>query len=150
MTQTALPAQSDGGQDDLLGRPPAQPAVSEASRLLCAGVYLDPGYRDAVIDELYVHEERIAAPSYGFDAARVLAHALRARRTELTWAAGVVALWIFAVLLTEGMFLALVMPCLVLSLAGWLGGTAAGCRCTGGSRRSSCAGTGGSCSSASS
>ncbi len=99
------------------------PAASEATRLLCAGVYLDDGYRDAVIDELYVHEERIAAPSYGFDAARVLAHALRARRTELAWAAGVVVLWVLAVPLTGGMFVMLVGPCLMLSLSGWLRGS---------------------------
>nr|WP_244282920.1 hypothetical protein [Streptomyces flavidovirens] len=122
MPQTALPTQP-GGQDDLRGRDPVAPAASEATRLLCAGVYLDDGYRDAVIDELYVHEERIAAPSYGFDAARVLAHALRARRTELAWAAGVVALWVFAVLLTGGVFVVLVGPCLMLSLAGWLRGS---------------------------
>ncbi|WP_251069982.1 hypothetical protein [Streptomyces sp. ISL-96] len=122
--QTALPTQP-GGQDDLRGRDPVAPAASEATRLLCAGVYLDDGYRDAVIDELYVHEERIAAPSYGFDAARVLAHALRARRTELAWAAGVVALWVFAVPLTGGMFAVLMGPCLMLSLSGWLRGSSA-------------------------
>lgn len=123
VTQTALPAQPGSGQDDLRGRAPVPPAASEATRLLCAGVYLDDGYRDAVIDELYVHEERIAAPSYGFDAARVLAHALRARRTELAWAGGVLALWVFAVLLTGGMFVVLAGPCLMLSLAGWLRGS---------------------------
>ncbi|MGX1883288.1 hypothetical protein [Streptomyces sp. NPDC055287] len=122
MSQTALPTQP-GGPDDLRGRDPVAPAASEATRLLCAGVYLDDGYRDAVIDELYVHEERIAAPSYGFDAARVLAHALRARRTELAWAAVVVALWVCAVLLTGGMFVVLVGPCLMLSLSGWLRGS---------------------------
>ncbi|MGR8008806.1 hypothetical protein [Streptomyces hypolithicus] len=122
MTQTALPAQP-GGQDDLRGRAPVAPAASEASRLLCAGVYLDEGFRDAVIDELYVHEERIAAPSYGFDAARVLAHALRARRSELGWAGGVLALWVFAILLTGGAFFALVVPCVLLSIAGWVRGS---------------------------
>ncbi|USA01671.1 hypothetical protein NCG97_14835 [Streptomyces lydicamycinicus] len=57
---------------------------------------MDDSFRDAVIDELYVHEERFAAPSLGIDAARVLAHALRARRLQLGWAAGILLLWIVA------------------------------------------------------
>ncbi|MFD1273838.1 hypothetical protein ACFQ51_25490 [Streptomyces kaempferi] len=68
----------------MTGEPGVPPGASEATRLLCAGTYLDAGYRDAVIEELYVHEERLAAPSLGHDAARVLAHALRARRSK--WA----------------------------------------------------------------
>ncbi|CAM5581102.1 hypothetical protein SHIRM173S_07764 [Streptomyces hirsutus] len=35
------------------------PHASEATRLLCGGVYVDPDYRDRVIDELYLHEQRI-------------------------------------------------------------------------------------------
>ncbi|GHH27081.1 hypothetical protein [Streptomyces rubradiris] len=74
-------------------RPPAvAPRVSEACRLLCAGTYLDTKYRDQVIDELYGSEHRVVAPSFGFDAARVLAHALRARRVELAWAVAVTLL----------------------------------------------------------
>ncbi|MFG2940640.1 hypothetical protein [Streptomyces sp. NPDC048282] len=80
------------------GAPPAQPPTppwaSEATRLLCAGTYLDSGYRDRVIEELHLNEQRIAAPSLGFDAARVLAHALRARRQELLWAGAIVGLWL--------------------------------------------------------
>lgn len=64
------------------GRAPVDPVATEAGRLLCAGTYLDPAYRDRVIEELYVHEERFPPPSYGFDASRVLAHALRALRTR--------------------------------------------------------------------
>jgi hypothetical protein len=73
-----------------------------------------------VIDELFVHEERIAAPSYGFDAARVLAHALRARRVELAWAGAVLGTWFVGSLLTRGMLTVLLFPFLVLSLARWL------------------------------
>lgn len=97
------------------------PSVSEAGRLLCAGTYLDSAYRDRVIEELYVHEERIVAPSYGFDAARVLAHALRARRTELGWAAAVLGAWFAGSLLTSGALAMLLFPFLLLSLADWLG-----------------------------
>ncbi|MCX4674781.1 hypothetical protein OG413_05490 [Streptomyces sp. NBC_01433] len=123
MTQSAVPRPSRG-QDDLLGKPPVPPAASEACRLLCAGVYLHDGYRDAVIDQLYVQEERIAAPSTGFDAARVLAHALRARRAELWWAAGILCAWLLGVVLTRGGIAALVMPCVLLALAPLIRGSA--------------------------
>ncbi|MEU4848721.1 hypothetical protein [Streptomyces gilvosporeus] len=80
---------------------PTPPGASEATRLLCAGTYLDETFRDEVIDELYVHEERFAAPSSGIDAARVLAHALRARRLQLAWAGAILLLWIVALPLSS-------------------------------------------------
>ncbi|WP_369358266.1 hypothetical protein [Streptomyces sp. cg2] len=83
--------------------PPTPPGASEATRLLCAGTYLDTSFRDAVIDELYIHEERFAAPSLGIDAARVLAHALRARRLELGWSAAIVLAWVVATALSAGL-----------------------------------------------
>ncbi|MEU8763080.1 hypothetical protein [Streptomyces sp. NPDC048659] len=102
--------------------PRAAPAASEATRLLCAGVYLDDRFRDAVIDELYVHEERVAAPALGVDAARVLAHALRARRIELGWSAGILALWIIAFPVTKGLVAFLFLPFLLLALGRWVRG----------------------------
>ncbi|MGY3680279.1 hypothetical protein [Streptomyces sp. TE33382] len=123
MTGSTVP-QPSRSQDELLGKPPVHPATSEASRLLCAGVYLHDGYRDAVIDQLYVQEERIAAPSTGFDAARVLAHALRARRSELRWAAGILATWLLGAVLTRGAVAVFVMPCVLLALAPLIRGAA--------------------------
>ncbi|MFJ9932473.1 hypothetical protein ACIRSJ_05045 [Streptomyces virginiae] len=122
MTESPIPRQHTGApQDDpRSGRPPVDPAVSEAGRFLCAGTYLDAGYRDRVIEELYVHEERIVAPSYGFDASRVLAHALRARRAELGWAVGILGAWFAGSLLTGGALVVVLFPFLLLSLAGWL------------------------------
>ncbi|GAA0586093.1 hypothetical protein [Streptomyces crystallinus] len=121
MTQTYLPQQP--------GRPgpggpvgPRVPGASEATRLLCAGAYLDGAFRDAVIDELYVHEERIAAPSLGIDAARVLAHALRARRMELGWSAAIVLLWIVAVPLTQWLILLYLPAFALFTLAGLIRG----------------------------
>ncbi|MFE6688676.1 hypothetical protein ACFVFQ_19670 [Streptomyces sp. NPDC057743] len=128
MNGNDVPAQSEGpaqpggseGPPRLSKEPPAAPppaplpavppGASEATRLLCAGTYLDDAYRDAVIDELYVHEERFAAPSLGIDAARVLAHALRARRLELGWAAAVLGVWVLAALLSQGLAMAYVIP----------------------------------------
>ncbi|MGW7102906.1 hypothetical protein [Streptomyces sp. NPDC054838] len=123
MTETPIPHQPTGPAgwgDPRAGRPPVHPSLSEAGRFLCAGTYLDAAFRDRVIDELYVHEERIVAPSYGYDASRVLAHALRARRTELGWAAGVLGAWFVGSLLTGGALMLLVLPFLLLSLADWL------------------------------
>ncbi|MFF2922850.1 hypothetical protein ACFVTP_10660 [Streptomyces celluloflavus] len=106
------------------GPPPApgQPATtppwaSETTRLLCAGTYLDDGFRDAVIDELYVHAERFAAPSLGIDAARVLAHALRARRLQLGWAAAMLVLCVASIPLSSGLTLSYVIPVVLIGLA---------------------------------
>ncbi|MET9957535.1 hypothetical protein ABZ128_00305 [Streptomyces sp. NPDC006326] len=122
MTDHLIPPQPGGDvpADPRNGRPPVHPSLSEAGRFLCAGTYLDAAYRDRVIDELYVHEERIAAPSYGFDATRVLAHALRARRVELAWAGGIIGAWFVGSLLTSGLLTLLLAPFLLLSLANWL------------------------------
>ncbi|MYT33259.1 MULTISPECIES: hypothetical protein [unclassified Streptomyces] len=97
--------------------PATPPAASEATRLLCAGTYLDETFRDTVIDELYVHEERFAAPSLGIDAARVLAHALRARRLELGWSAAILFTWIVVIVLSQGLALAYLSPVILLGLA---------------------------------
>ncbi|UKY52261.1 hypothetical protein [Streptomyces inhibens] len=127
MSRTDVPAQQ-GEPDDprRLGRtpegpepaplPPTPPGASEATRLLCAGTYLDDAFRDAVIDELYVHEERFAAPSLGIDAARVLAHALRARRLQLGWAAAILLLWIVAIPLTSGLVALYLFPIILMAL----------------------------------
>lgn len=91
------------------------PYASEATRLLCAGTYLDGEYRNRVIDELYLMEHRFAAPSLGFDAARVLAHALRARRVELAWSWGVLGLLAVGVAVSGWWLLILVAPGLLLT-----------------------------------
>ncbi|MFC8514119.1 hypothetical protein [Streptomyces sp. NPDC057257] len=104
--------------------PPAPPHASEATRLLCAGTYLDSGYRDRVIEELHLNEQRIVAPSLGFDAARVLAHALRARRQELMWAGAIIGLWVVGVPLSGGLLLLFLGPSFYLALAPWIRGRA--------------------------
>ncbi|KOV63713.1 hypothetical protein [Streptomyces sp. MMG1121] len=72
----APPPEPTGPSPD---RPPSD-GTSDATRLLCAGTYLDPVYRATVIRELLTHRFRVVAPSYGYDAVPVLAHALAARR----------------------------------------------------------------------
>jgi len=66
---------------------------TEATRLLCAGVYQDAAFRHQVIDELKHHQERPVAPPLGVDVLPVLAHALRVTRQESRTAALVLAAW---------------------------------------------------------
>ncbi|MGA5038850.1 hypothetical protein ACPCA8_17555 [Streptomyces capoamus] len=73
------PSPEPGGPS---GPRPGPDATSNATRLLCAGTYLDPVYRAGVIRELLTHRYRVVAPSYGYDAVPVLAHALAARRLQ--------------------------------------------------------------------
>ncbi|MBC9731335.1 hypothetical protein [Streptomyces sp. TRM68367] len=105
--------------------PPTPPHASEATRLLCAGAYLDSGYRDRVIEQLYLNEQRVVAPSLGFDAARVLAHALRARRQELQWSAAIIGLWVIGAPLSGGLLAGLLWPSLLLAVAPLIRGRAA-------------------------
>ncbi len=84
---------------------PHDDATSDATRLLCAGTYLDPLYRKSVIKELLVNRFRVVAPSYGYDTVSVLAHALAAhnlRRSQLR--ALVVGSVVIVVLTAAGLF----------------------------------------------
>ncbi|WP_234356774.1 hypothetical protein [Streptomyces sp. NBRC 110028] len=94
--------------------------------MLCAGAYLDDDFRDAVVDELLVHEERVVAPSLGIDASRVLAHALRARRLEAGWILLLIGLWLLHALLAKGFFPVFLLSCGLLLLATWARGGASG------------------------
>lgn len=71
-----------------------QDSRSEATRLLCAGTYLDIDFRRRVIEELVEHEERPIAPSLGVDVVPVLTHALRARGQDTQTALLLLALWL--------------------------------------------------------
>ncbi|MEU3601363.1 hypothetical protein ABZ714_21980 [Streptomyces sp. NPDC006798] len=97
-------------------REPVAPEASDACRYLCTGVQTDDRFRSEVIEELGVHQERFTAPSFGIDAARILAHAHHARRRELAWSIGILALWVVAIPLTGGQFLVLMIPSLILAL----------------------------------
>lgn len=115
--------------DDATGHatgPVSRHAASEATRLLCAGVYLDDDFRDTVVDELLVHEERVVAPSLGVDVSRVLAHALRARRLEAGWILLLIGLWLLHALLARGFFFIFLLSCGLLLLATWARGGASG------------------------
>ncbi|MBB4891767.1 hypothetical protein FHS39_000767 [Streptomyces olivoverticillatus] len=70
-----------------------QDSRTEATRLLCAGAYLDIEFRRRVIEELVEHEERPIAPSLGVDVVPVLAHALRARGQDTLTALMLLGLW---------------------------------------------------------
>ena len=84
MTDTRIPgyeAASPQPQPGPTGmaRVPRPYSRSNATRLLSAGAYLEKNYRRDVIRELVRDRFRRVAPSYGYDAVTVLAHALAAR-----------------------------------------------------------------------
>ncbi|MER5443587.1 hypothetical protein [Streptomyces sp. NPDC002790] len=125
MSTAYVPQQSPSEADvGAVGPPPPAkpPHASEATRLLCAGAYLDQGYRDRVIEQLHLYEQRIVAPSLGFDAARVLAHALRARRIEVAWSWAVLGLWVVGLPLTGYWILVFLLPSALLALGVWIRG----------------------------
>lgn len=85
--------------------PPASQnhAMSKATRLLSAGTYLDPIYRRTVIRELLTEDYRVVAPSFGYDAVPVLAHALAARALwRNRWRAVAVGAVVILVLMMTG------------------------------------------------
>lgn len=76
----------DQQDDEEPGRRPhiAEPSAeihqgSSATRHLCAGVYLDPAFRDLVLRKIHNDTRHRVAPSAGFDLVCVVRHAWRAR-----------------------------------------------------------------------
>lgn len=67
---------------------------TEATRLLCVGVYQDAGFRRRVIKELLDHRERPVAPANGVDVLPVLSHALRVNRLEARAAWLMLGAWV--------------------------------------------------------
>src|ERR1700741_872605 len=92
-------------------------ARTGAPRPLAAGAYLHTGYRRTVIRELLRRRWRVVAPSYGYDAVSVLAHALAPRRLgRLQWAVAAGVDFAVLLLLTNGVlnpFLGVVLLCWV-------------------------------------
>ncbi|MBR7828099.1 hypothetical protein KDK95_17410 [Actinospica sp. MGRD01-02] len=92
MTDTRIPGyESDSSLPNPAGmaRVPRPYAHSNATRLLSAGAYLEKDFRTGVIRELVRDFYRVVAPSYGYDAVTVLAHALAARSLRRKQLAGV-------------------------------------------------------------
>jgi hypothetical protein len=92
MTDTRIPGyESDSSLPNPAGmaRVPRPYAHTNATRLLSAGAYLEKDFRAGVIRELVRDYYRVVAPSYGYDAVTVLAHALAARSLRRKQLAGV-------------------------------------------------------------
>jgi hypothetical protein len=77
----------------------AGPPGGESTRHLCAAAHLDRDFRDRAIEELVENRHRIAAPTPGTQAARVLAECLRARREALTGGLAVLVVLLFGLIL---------------------------------------------------
>lgn len=55
----------------------------DSTRYLCAGVYLDAEFRDAILHQLLGRQDRAVAPSFTTDAVPVVRHALHARHRQV-------------------------------------------------------------------
>jgi hypothetical protein len=73
---------------------------STATRHLCAGVYLDPAFRDLVLRKVHNDTRHRVAPSAGFDLVCVVWHAWRARVLQDVMYATVLAVLALAVVMS--------------------------------------------------
>jgi hypothetical protein len=64
--------------------------MSDATRHLCVGAYVDDQFRDRCLREVYYQKRRFVAPSYGFDVVVVLDQCLRARDLTIVRDASIV------------------------------------------------------------
>lgn len=71
-TATPTPQATENGQ-----REQYQDSCSQATRHLCAGVYIDRSFCNMVIRQVHNDSRRRVAPSYGFDLVPVVRHAWR-------------------------------------------------------------------------
>lgn len=94
--------------------PPYPEDLTAATRHLCAGAYLDGGFRDAALREVYYQPRRLVAPSYGFDLVAVLGHCLRARNLAIARDAVIIAVLLVAALASWTALLVVVAVLLVL------------------------------------
>jgi hypothetical protein len=106
--------------------------ISEATRYLCAGVYLDDGFAERVLRELFGQTFRAVAPSYGFDVGLVAAHCLAARRQRRIRDVALLVLFLQLAAATWSVFAAafaalsltaaihLVVRLFLLGAAGWI------------------------------
>lgn len=100
--------------------PAALDAASDVTRLLCAGVYLDDAFRERVISVLTDDPERYAAPAYGYDSARVVAHALSYRERRRSVRIGIGILALFTALMAVAGFEVFFITCLVAAWLAWV------------------------------
>jgi len=83
----------------------SEAALNEATRLMCAGAYLDAGYARAVVTELVEDEHRAIVPSTGFDVSPVLRHCFQANRMEVHRNAVLTAILAGTVVIAPGLTL---------------------------------------------
>src|SRR3712207_6640767 len=89
--------------------PPFPDDPTTATRHLCAGAYLDQGFRDTALREVYLRPARAVALSYGFSLTPVLAHCRRARSVALVRDAAVTATLVAALGVARPVLLAVVL-----------------------------------------
>ncbi|WP_283133753.1 hypothetical protein [Rhizohabitans arisaemae] len=101
--------------------PPGQtPRMSNATRYLCAGAYLDSTFRNRTLEETTLHEFRAVPPSFGFDLGPVIQHCIRARRMLIgrdALIAGILLLGLIISFSTTVWWLVLLVPFALLASA---------------------------------
>ncbi|GAA0987325.1 hypothetical protein GCM10009555_066420 [Acrocarpospora macrocephala] len=109
--------------EEMADRPQSPPSqstfLSNATRYLCAAAYIDPAFRDKVVDELLA-DNRAVAPSYGgLDVSPVLAHCLRSQRFSWMRDGAITVLMLLGVLLNPASLgvLLLALPFALLALS---------------------------------
>jgi hypothetical protein len=96
--------------------PPYPEDPTTATRHLCAGVYIDETFRNDILREVYYQPRRLVAPSYGFDAVPVLAHAMRARNAAIVRDGLIVATVLFALCFAKAAILIVLSAMIALQL----------------------------------
>jgi hypothetical protein len=123
VTDTARAPRPRSADDAALAPAPggADYSSSNVTRLLCAGVYLDDGYRRSVIRELLTERFRQIAPSYGYDVVPVLGHALAAHTVRVYHAVFLLMGLVLFGLLWMINVLSFVPALLLFAWAAWVG-----------------------------
>lgn len=95
----------------------AEAVTSSATRHLCAGAYIDDGFRDACLHEVLHQPRRVVAPSYGFDLLTVLGHCQRARNIAIYRDAAILGIAVVTACLSASSLLVAIIMLVYLNAA---------------------------------
>lgn len=93
-----------------------QDSDSQATRHLCAGVYIDRLFRDLIIRKIHNDSRRRVAPSYGFDLVPVVRHAWRSWFLDAGLHVAIVGCLVSGVVLASWLAVVVVMCAITICL----------------------------------
>lgn len=94
-----------------------QDSDSQATRNLCAEVYVDRSFRDLVIHKVHGTSQRRVAPSYGFDLVPVVRHAWRSWYFDRRLQVVIVGCLVQGSRLAVALVVCVILVCLMLRMA---------------------------------